>query len=130
MSRSVKDAVVVAHDGSAMSDSALEWAARETVLRGQGASPASRLSAAPSDIDVCDHPQSPSKRDSGLDQAAERLRQIAPTLHLTQERVVVVGGGRRGSVRGLVLGSVTETVVQQAHCPVAVVHRAAEEEEQ
>jgi nucleotide-binding universal stress UspA family protein len=44
-------------------------------------------------------------------------------------QLVVLGGRGLGSVRGLILGSVSEAVVQQAHCPVAVVHRAGEREE-
>lgn len=145
--------IVVGIDGSAASNSAVVWAARDAALRHVPLSLVHMLQTF-----VPTFPQIPMpsgvatwQEDDGrkvLEQAvkiaedavaAERKIAIAsevkysppvPTLieMSAEAEMVVVGSNGRGAVSRALLGSVSSAVVRRAKCPVAVIHEEASHE--
>ena len=140
--------IVAATDGSEHSLQAVEWAAKEAVLRGaplrivSAAETLPRMSAGPSGDDVDDvtdvlhH-----NRDQGLTAAAGRAAAAAPGLLIDTDVItgapaeavadsgsgalmLVVGSRGAGAFSALVFGSVSRYVSSHAPCPVVVVRDA------
>jgi nucleotide-binding universal stress UspA family protein len=137
--------IVAATDGSEESLRAVEWAAREAVLRG---APLRIVSGAPLLPRMMEDEDAPDiatvtevltkDRDLGLSAAAARATKISPDLlidtdHLTGAPalavtesgsgalMLVVGSRGSGAFTALVLGSVSRYVATHASCPVVVV---------
>ncbi|MEE6140690.1 universal stress protein [Mycobacterium sp. 050128] len=140
--------VLVGVDGSAGSDAAVRWAARESVLRKRRltlmhASPRSPLPRlAPFTPTEAQH-----RHETDLQAINDRATRIAESavgeahpaeidsqLHFSPPMptlvdmsraadLVVVGARGLGTVRRVLLGSVSAGLIHRAHCPVAVIHR-------
>ena len=151
MSTTVKRyGIVVGVDGSAASNAAVFWAAREAAMRNVPLSLVHMFNAF-----VPTFPQIPMpsgvaewQEDDGrkvLEQAVKIAEDAMPTdrkiaiasevkcsppvptlIELSQEaEMVVVGCNGRGAIGRVVLGSVSSGVVRSARCPVAVIHAEA-----
>jgi len=140
--------IVAATDGSEHSLQAVEWAAREAVLRGaplrivSAAETLPRMSAGQSGKNVENvtdvlH----QNRDSGLSAAAARAAAVAPGLLIDSYPItgapaeavadsgsgalmLVVGSRGAGAFTALVFGSVSRYASNHASCPVVVVRDA------
>lgn len=144
--------VLVGLDGSPASRLAAEFAAETAVARDAPllAVHAYRHppSTRPGDMQplVYDAEQLHHEEDQVLAESLTGLAERHPELRLTRRAVrgragavlaeasrsaqlVVVGGQGRGQVSGLLLGSVSQSVLHHAHCPVAVVRAPAETRE-
>ena len=137
--------IVAATDGSEESLRAVDWAAREAVLRG---APLRIVSAAPllprmtEDHDVSGYETVTDAitehRDAGLAAAAERAAKAGPGLLIDTDHLeggpaeavtdagagalmLVVGSRGSGAFAALVLGSVSRYAATHASCPVVVV---------
>ncbi len=142
-----KYGILVGVDGSAESDAAVSWAAREAFLRHEPVTlmhvvqpvvvswpvSADQTTVAEWQDDNAQHV---------IDQARNGLSSVlghAGPLDLrtevlyahpvdalvdasTQARMIAVGSHGRGALGRLLLGSVSRGVVEHAHCPVAVIH--------
>ncbi len=142
-----KYGILVGVDGSAGSDAAVTWSAREASMRHEPVTlmhvvqpvvVSWPVSAGQSSVaewqeenarHVIDHGRK--ILDSALDEAQPQdieteVLYSHPVDALvdasTKARMVVVGSHGRGALGRLVLGSVSRGVVQHAHCPVAVIH--------
>jgi nucleotide-binding universal stress UspA family protein len=142
--------IVAATDGSEESLRAVDWAAREAVLRGAPLRVVS--AAAPVRRTVGGHEMSRGEdpvaatagryRDQALATATERAAQMAPGLLVDADTLdglpgeavteagsgalmLVVGSRGGGGFAALVLGSVSRYVATHAACPVVVVREAA-----
>ncbi len=137
--------IVASTDGSEESLRAVEWAAREAVLRG---APLRIVSAAallprmisragPGELDTVTDVIS-KDRDRALATAAERAANMAPSLLIDTDRLtgapaeavtesgsgalmLVVGSRGIGAFTAMVLGSVSRYAASHAPCPVVVV---------
>src|SRR5215469_8722615 len=137
--------IVAATDGSEHSLQAVEWAAKEAVLRGaplrivSAAETLPRMSAGQSGKNVENvtdvlH----QNRDSGLSAAAARAAAVAPGLLIDSYPItgapaeavadsgsgalmLVVGSRGAGAFTALVFGSVSRYVSSHASCPVVVI---------
>jgi nucleotide-binding universal stress UspA family protein len=137
--------IVASTDGSEESLRAVEWAAREAVLRG---APLRIVSAAallprmisragPGELDTVTDVIS-ENRDRALATAAERAAKMAPSLLIDTDRLtgapaeavtesgsgammLVVGSRGMGAFTAMVLGSVSRYAASHAPCPVVVV---------
>ncbi|WP_410809199.1 universal stress protein [Micromonospora sp. 067-2] len=139
--------VLVGMDGSPASRLAAEFAAETAVARGAPlvAVRAYRhpASTGPGDMQplVYDEEQLHAEEARVLAESLDGLTERHPELRLTRRAVhgrpggvlaeasraaqlVVVGGQGRGEVSGLLLGSVSQSVLHHAQCPVAVVRAA------
>ena len=141
--------IVVCVDGSAPSDAAVRWAARESLLRRVPlklvhivAAPAVMSPLTPVPVAMEQWQDEQARRIVG--DAADLVRGIAndadasapvvgteiyssttvPTLiDLSKDaEMVVVGSRGHGALRRGLLGSVSTALVHHAHCPVAVIH--------
>ncbi|WP_429419835.1 universal stress protein [Nocardia sp. GAS34] len=65
-----------------------------------------------------EYPDVPVTRQTYLSAPAAKLQEYSKTAQL-----IVVGSHGRGGVRGLLLGSTSNYLVQHAYCPVMVVHQ-------
>ena len=137
--------IVAATDGSAESLRAVEWAAREAVLRG---APLRIVSAAELLPRMMESHEGPDiaivtdvlvhERDAGLTAAAERAAKASPDLLIDTDHLagapalavteagsgalmLVVGSRGSGAFTALVLGSVSRYAATHASCPVVVV---------
>jgi nucleotide-binding universal stress UspA family protein len=136
--------IVAATDGSTESLQAVDWAAREAVLRGaplrivSAASLLPRMTEEPEE-----HPGTVTDvlvrtRDVALATAAERAARVAPDLLIDTDRLsgapaeavtqsgsgalmLVVGSRGSGAFTALILGSVSRYAATHADCPVVVV---------
>lgn len=125
--RDLRDDVIAAWDGSSHAERALEWARDQASLEGR------RLAVVATDRDGADD----------LERAAETARQaLAPdrvaTAFLpgdarevlvdlsTHAHLLVLGSRGRGTVRSMLLGSVSAAVSRQASCPVVVCRPAGD----
>ncbi|MEU7918413.1 universal stress protein [Micromonospora zamorensis] len=136
--------VLVAVDGSAASRQAADFAAETAVSRGVPlvAMHAYRHpgSSGPGDMQplVYDEAKLHGEQDRMLAEWLSGLTEQHPTVRLTcrvvrgrpgavlaeasrSAQLVVAGGQGRGEVSGLLLGSVSQSLLHHAHCPVAVV---------
>jgi len=137
--------IVVATDGSEESLRAVDWAAREAVLRGAPLRIVSAAELLPRMMESHDGPDIETvtdvlveERDHALAAAAERATKVSPDLlvdtdHLTGAPalavaeagsgalMLVVGSRGSGTFTALVLGSVSRYAATHAPCPVVVV---------
>ncbi len=139
--------VVVGVDGSAPSDAAVRWAAREAVLRklrltlvNAVATPALPWPATPMPAEFSQREERASRtilddavriaedtiKDSGRAEIESQLLHSAPVPTLVDMSkdadMVVVGARGLGAVRSVLLGSVSSGLIHHACCPVAVIH--------
>jgi nucleotide-binding universal stress UspA family protein len=133
------DSIVVAVDGSASSQAALDWAIDEA---GRRTLPLHLLHAFGLDYSMVPRPtlsaDGTSVDDELLEAGVARVRSLAPAVRVTAEAVtgdpapalvelsgtadtIVLGARGRGAVRGALLGSVSLQVAMHARCPVVVV---------
>jgi nucleotide-binding universal stress UspA family protein len=139
--------IVVAVDGSAASEAAVEWAAREAVMRAASVTLMHVIEPV-----VVSWPIAP-MQGSITEWQQENAHQVithaqkafvasigeaqSPSVHTdvragtavseltdasTQAQMIVVGSQGKGAVERVVLGSVSSGLLHHAHCPVAVVH--------
>ncbi|MFE6052626.1 universal stress protein [Kitasatospora sp. NPDC056446] len=134
--------VVVGFDGSPESLAATEWAAREALRR---ALPLELLRAWPwPKRDVVGSDQTYHRALAGLTGRADELRALAPgvavsaspvsgepaeALEAAAQRaaVLVLGSRGLGTLRGFLVGSVSQEVLRRAGCPVVLVRAGREE---
>ncbi|WP_018601105.1 universal stress protein [Mycobacterium sp. 155] len=139
--------IVVAVDGSAASNAAVKWAAREAVMRAASVTLTHIIEPA-----VVSWPIAPMQgsitewQQENADQVIAQAQEIfvtnideaqPPTVHTdvragiavselteasTHAQMVVVGSQGMGAFERAVLGSVSSGLLHRAHCPVAVVH--------
>jgi nucleotide-binding universal stress UspA family protein len=125
--------VVVGTDGSPASDAALDFGFEEAALRGAPLLAVCALADAPGslggdsrlqeDVEQAitrhekEHPEVTVLRQVAQGGARAALLAAAPDAQL-----LVVGSRGRGGLKGMLLGSVCQAVLQHAPCPVAVVH--------
>ncbi|UMB70892.1 universal stress protein [Mycobacterium paraterrae] len=143
---STKYGIVVGVDGSPESDAAVRWAAREASLRGE---PVTLMHVvqpiitswpvSAGQLGVAEWQEENARRV--IDQAQADARSANESepqdvrnevLHATpvdalvdasaDARMVVVGSHGRGALGRLLMGSVSKAVLENAHCPVAVIH--------
>ena len=142
-----KYGIIVAVDGSAESDAAVSWAAREASMRHEHVTLMHVVQPM-----VLSWPVSPEQttfaewqEDNArhvIDHAREGLSAALDQPHPPESRtdvlhahpvdalvdaskdarMIVVGSHGRGALGRLLLGSVSRGVVEHAHCPVAVIH--------
>jgi len=140
-----KYGIIVAVDGSAESDAALSWAAREASMRHEHVtlmhvvqpvalnwpvSPERTTFAEWQDDNarhIIDHARD--GLNAALDQSHPPRTEVLyahPVDALvdasTDARMIVMGSHGKGALGRLLLGSVSRGVVEHAHCPVAVIH--------
>lgn len=139
--------IVVAVDGSAASNAAVEWAAREAVMRAASVT----LTHVVEPV-VVSWPIAPMQgsitewQQENADQVIAQAQEIfitnideaqRPTVHIdvragiavseltkasTDAQMVVVGSQGMGAFERAILGSVSSGLLRRAHCPVTVVH--------
>ncbi|MEV6812330.1 universal stress protein [Micromonospora sp. NPDC051296] len=136
--------VVVGVDGSALSQRAVEFAVQTAALRGVAVVAAHAYrhpaSTGPGDMQplVYDESELRADEERTVAEAVAGLAERYPEVSITRESVrgrapqvltdasrraqlLVVGGQGRGELTGLLLGSVSHSVLHHSHCPVAVV---------
>lgn len=139
--------VVVGVDGSAGSDVAVRWAAREAAMRKLRltlvhaiATPALPWAAAPMPAELYEQQEVDARvivndavriaedtvKDEGPTEIEGQLFFSGPVPTLVDMSkdadMVVVGARGLGTVRRVLLGSVATGLIHHAHCPVAVIH--------
>lgn len=133
--------IVVGLDGSPSSDAALMWAADEAarrrlplhLLHARGDEGWWIRSGAPPPAELEDRPDPilsggqllAQEREQDLEvtcEAADTTAAAALVARSGRAELVVLGGRGRGTLRGVLLGSVSRQVAAHAECPVVVVH--------
>jgi nucleotide-binding universal stress UspA family protein len=146
--------IVAGVDGSDESRAALGWAAEEADRRGDrlvvlhawhvpsGAGPFSNEMAvlASGDVQAAAEHLVDTLVDKAREKAGDGVEVVGETVcgspgavliaRSGDASMIVVGSRGLGSVRGLLLGSVSRQVVQHAHCPVVVVPHAGRTREE
>lgn len=139
--------IVVGVDGSAPSNQAVEWAAKQAALTGSAlvlvaawhvpAMAYGSLVPVPQDLDLAGATRdlvdqvadAVEKQHPGLD-VVRRVTEGQPALVLVEEsegaNLLVVGSRGHGAFAGMLLGSVSEYCVTHATIPVVVVHHGGE----
>jgi nucleotide-binding universal stress UspA family protein len=121
--------VVIGYDGSSASESALDlgldYARRhDLAVRVVAAQPAGTELHRITDAELQDAVHSRGGHDAELIQItghpAEHLLQLS-----ADARLVVLGARGRGGFSGMLIGSISQTVLQHAPCPVAIIPAAA-----
>jgi nucleotide-binding universal stress UspA family protein len=139
MARSETAQIVVGVDGSPASDASLQWACDEAALRGTNVL-ALHVVEVPYELPrvPIDDPQTKFEREGKqvLDDAVARIQPGGVSIETRllegspgellvevseSAELVVVGSRAHGRLASFVAGSVTDTVVHDAHCPVVVV---------
>jgi nucleotide-binding universal stress UspA family protein len=142
-----KYGILVGVDGSAESDAAVSWAAREAALRHEPVTlmhvvqpVAVSWPVSPDQATVAEWQDDNARH--AIDQARKGLTAALDQPRLpdvrtevlyshpvdalvdasTEARMIVVGSHGRGALGRLLLGSVSRGVVEHAHCPVVVIH--------
>jgi nucleotide-binding universal stress UspA family protein len=142
-----KYGIIVAVDGSAESDAAVSWAAREASMRHEHVTlmhvvqPVTvNWPVSPEQTTVTEWQEDNARHV--IDHAREGLSAALDQPHPPESRtdvlhahpvdalvdaskdarMIVVGSHGRGALGRLLLGSVSRGVVEHAHCPVAVIH--------
>lgn len=151
MREQAKGRIVVGVDGSESALHALEWALEESQLRGRGllvvtcwtfpalvapvpfqppiAAEMLEDGARQTLEATVDRALAACGRGGGVerDDVLVEVCEGPPSLRLVElskdAEMVVVGSRGRGGFAGLLLGSVSQHVAEQAHCPVVIVHR-------
>ena len=144
--------VVVGVDGSQTSQRAVEFAFAEAALRNTGLKAVhawtlpwlrSTLSIRHEVVTVT-RPALQQEAAAVLSESLAEIRQKHPAVPVVEQVVeerpavalveashdapmLVVGSRGRGGISGLLLGSVSQAVLHQAHCPVAVIRRPQQE---
>ncbi|GIJ76471.1 Nucleotide-binding universal stress protein, UspA family [Micromonospora phaseoli] len=136
--------VVVGVDGSELSRHAVEFAVRTAALRGAGVTALHAyrhpVSNGPGDMQplVYDESELRAEEDRTVAEAIAGLTERYPEVPITRQSVrgraakvlteasqraqlLVVGGQGRGELTGLLLGSVSQSLLHHSRCPVAVV---------
>lgn len=136
--------IVVGVDGSESSSAALEWAAKEALLRGAtlrvvhawhlptmayagaGYVPVPSLESVGEDVAVALSSQVADVLGAHQDVTVEPRVAEGPAAQVLLDaaegnEMVVVGSHGRGGFTGLLLGSVSAQVAHHAHCPVVIV---------
>jgi nucleotide-binding universal stress UspA family protein len=132
--------IVVGIDGSPQSLAALAWAIDEARLRGLGLRIVHAFPALVSFFGTTAHEYYPQVEAEARSMFEKALASAPPIDDLDVERtlepgspaeilveasrgasLLVVGSHGRGAFRGMLMGSVTNHSVNQAHCPVLVV---------
>lgn len=153
MSDHGSDHIVVAVDGSAPSDDAIRWAAREAVMRHvpltllHVVAPSMPLgglgySLAPMPMNYGDLAKEDGKRilqSAGATAAAAGGAQLSKSVDLLlappipalldatkDAQMIVVGSRGQNALSRHLFGSVSTAMIHHAHCPVAVIHEAAD----
>jgi nucleotide-binding universal stress UspA family protein len=118
--------VVIGYDGSAAADAAvdfgLEYARRHDLV--------ARIVMVLAEDEDDDHDVTAALRAHEDARKAERIEVTGHPSELllewsTDAQLLVVGSRGRGGFSGLLLGSVSQTVLNQSPCPIAVIPRAA-----
>jgi nucleotide-binding universal stress UspA family protein len=139
--------IVVGVDGSSGGNAALEYAAREAALKGAlmrvvtaWSPPPLVVAGVAAESGFYDGPRSESRQHAAAvaSEAVTRAKQMHPSLECEEKVVegqpakaiieqakdaalIVVGSRGHGGFSGHLLGSVSQQVVQHAHCPVVVI---------
>jgi nucleotide-binding universal stress UspA family protein len=115
--------VVVGVDGTVVSDPAVRFAFTEAALRG------TELVALHAGNSLPAAPVGPWRQRFPQVRVTPRLAPGRPAPALIDEsaraQLVVTGSVGRGTLAGLVRGSVSQAVLRDSHCPLAIVRRAA-----
>jgi nucleotide-binding universal stress UspA family protein len=125
--------IIVGTEGSAASVAAVEFAFEEAALRGTALMAACALADAPGVLGSAGqirrdfenliarsekgHPEVTVRRQ--ITEGSARSALLAAAF---EAQMLVVGARGRGGVRGMLLGSVSHTLLQHAPCPVGMVH--------
>ncbi|WP_165555637.1 universal stress protein [Kribbella pittospori] len=121
--------VVIGYDGSSASESALDFGLdyarrRDLPVRVIAAQPAGTELHRITDTELQDAVHRRGGHDAELIQItghpAEHLLQLS-----ADARLIVLGARGRGGFSGMLIGSISQTVLQHAPCPVAVIPAAA-----